>query len=130
LNKFWESEIKLKLQFLFGALETQPSVAGMGAGGTSLQMLHEIAQEVLDKLPENFNLRVVGEKYPFDYNNSMNTVLRQVKRKRLFYFLDILLRGLSAVFYSSICTESTESQMFLFIFHPQLILFSLKKSHF
>jgi dynein heavy chain, axonemal len=64
---------------LFGALETQPSVAGMGAGGTSLQMLHEIAQEVLDKLPENFNLRVVGEKYPFDYNNSMNTVLRQVK---------------------------------------------------
>jgi Dynein heavy chain C-terminal domain len=58
----------------------------MGAGGTSLQMLHEIAQEVLDKLPENFNLRVVGEKYPFDYNNSMNTVLRQVKLICRYFF--------------------------------------------
>lgn len=66
------------LQFLVGALETQPSVGGMGTGGASLQVLQEIATEILDKLPANFNLKVVGEKYPFTYDNSMNTVLRQV----------------------------------------------------
>jgi hypothetical protein len=51
----------------------------MGAGSSSLQVLHEIAEDILERLPANFNLKVVGEKFPFDYNNSMNTVLRQVK---------------------------------------------------
>jgi dynein heavy chain len=50
----------------------------MGAGGASLQMLQEIATDVLERMPPGFNLKVVGEKYPFDYSNSMNTVLRQV----------------------------------------------------
>lgn len=68
----------VSMQFLTGALETQPSVGGMGAGGASLQVLQEITTDVLEKLPPGFNLKFVGEKYPFDYSNSMNTVLRQV----------------------------------------------------
>jgi hypothetical protein len=51
----------------------------MGAGGASLQMLQEIASEILEKFPAPFNLKYVGEKYPFAYDNSMNTVLRQVR---------------------------------------------------
>lgn len=59
-------------------METQPSVGGMGAGGASLQVLQEITSDVLARMPPGFNLKYVGEKYPFDYSNSMNTVLRQV----------------------------------------------------
>ncbi|KAF4522383.1 hypothetical protein B566_EDAN012965 [Ephemera danica] len=70
-------EMKETQEFLDGALETQPSVGGMGAGGASLQVLNEIAEEILEKLPPGFNLKLVGEKYPFAYDNSMNTVLRQ-----------------------------------------------------
>ncbi|CAB3360607.1 Hypothetical predicted protein [Cloeon dipterum] len=64
-------------EFLHGALETQPSVGGMGVGSASLQVLYDIAEDILERMPEGFNLKAVGEKYPFDYNNSMNTVLRQ-----------------------------------------------------
>jgi len=58
----------------------------MGAGGASLQVLHEIADDILERMPQNFNLKAVGEKYPFAYNNSMNTVLRQVKLSFLIIF--------------------------------------------
>ncbi|XP_065334185.1 dynein axonemal heavy chain 3 [Cloeon dipterum] len=64
-------------EFLHGALETQPNVGGMGVGSASLQVLYDIAEDILERMPEGFNLKAVGEKYPFDYNNSMNTVLRQ-----------------------------------------------------
>lgn len=40
-------------------------------------MVEELAQDILSKLPNDFNLEEVMKKYPVVYKESMNTVLRQ-----------------------------------------------------
>lgn len=41
------------------------------------QVVEELAEDILSKLPKNFDLQEVVEKYPVKYEESMNTVLRQ-----------------------------------------------------
>lgn len=41
------------------------------------QVVEELAEDILSKVPQNFDLQAVVEKYPVKYNESMNTVLRQ-----------------------------------------------------
>lgn len=41
------------------------------------QVVEELAEDILSKLPQNFDLQAVVEKYPVMYKESMNTVLRQ-----------------------------------------------------
>lgn len=50
---------------------------GAGGGGSTDDALYAIADDVLKKLPENFDLEAAGEKFPVVYNESMNTVLTQ-----------------------------------------------------
>nr|XP_042905569.1 dynein axonemal heavy chain 7 isoform X2 [Parasteatoda tepidariorum] len=50
---------------------------GMSEGDTTEHQLIGIAEDILSKLPENFNLERAGEKYPVCYGESMNTVLVQ-----------------------------------------------------
>lgn len=40
-------------------------------------MIEELAQDILSKLPSDFDLDVVMKLYPVVYEESMNTVLRQ-----------------------------------------------------
>lgn len=40
-------------------------------------MIEELAQDILTKLPNDFDLEVVVKLYPVVYEESMNTVLRQ-----------------------------------------------------
>lgn len=40
-------------------------------------MVEELAQDILSKLPSDFNLEEVMKMYPVVYKESMNTVLRQ-----------------------------------------------------
>jgi dynein heavy chain, axonemal len=47
------------------------------AGGDSDKQLNEIAKDILTKLPQNFNLEKVMQKFPTKYEESMNTVLIQ-----------------------------------------------------
>ena len=47
------------------------------AGGDSDKQLQEIAKDILAKLPQNFNLEKVMQKFPTKYEESMNTVLIQ-----------------------------------------------------
>lgn len=50
-----------------------------GGGGKSFEtVVGEVAAEVLERLPMNFDLEAVEGAYPQDYLNSMNTVLVQV----------------------------------------------------
>lgn len=39
--------------------------------------MDDLAEDILGKLPPDFNLEMVIEKYPVLYEESMNTVLRQ-----------------------------------------------------
>lgn len=41
-------------------------------------MIIDLANDILGKIPDPFNIEAVSEKYPVQYMNSMNTVLRQV----------------------------------------------------
>lgn len=40
-------------------------------------VVDELAEDILSKLPEDFDIQMVIEKYPVMYDESMNTVLRQ-----------------------------------------------------
>lgn len=41
------------------------------------EVVEELAQDILSKLPKDFNLEEVMKLYPVVYEESMNTVLRQ-----------------------------------------------------
>lgn len=58
---------------------TQPQI-GSGQGGEEKgDLVSELAGGILRKVPNKFDLESVGKKYPIQYMNSMNTVLKQVK---------------------------------------------------
>ncbi|CAI5792110.1 dynein heavy chain 3, axonemal [Podarcis lilfordi] len=57
-------------------LLTLPRQAG-GGGKSPQETVEELAQDVLSKLPQDFDLEYVMEMYPVLYRESMNTVLRQ-----------------------------------------------------
>ncbi|XP_053132344.1 dynein axonemal heavy chain 3 isoform X3 [Hemicordylus capensis] len=59
-----------------GVLLTLPRQAG-GGGKSPQETVEELAQDILSKLPKDFDLESVMEKYPVLYAESMNTVLRQ-----------------------------------------------------
>ncbi|ORZ39485.1 dynein heavy chain and region D6 of dynein motor-domain-containing protein [Catenaria anguillulae PL171] len=50
---------------------------GGGGGGSADDRMSEIAQDILAKLPPNFDIPTVQLKYPVNYMESMNTVLIQ-----------------------------------------------------
>ncbi|KAK0049220.1 dynein heavy chain 3 axonemal-like isoform X1 [Biomphalaria pfeifferi] len=57
-------------------LMTLPRQAG-GGGQSSGDSMQSLAIDILSKLPQNFDLEFVMNKYPVIYEESMNTVLRQ-----------------------------------------------------
>ncbi|XP_055941760.1 dynein axonemal heavy chain 3-like [Argiope bruennichi] len=63
-------------QLLDGILLTQGRSAGAGTQ-TSGEMIYDLAEDILRKLPPNFDIEKVIELYPVTYTESMNTVLRQ-----------------------------------------------------
>uniref|UniRef100_A0A8C5C287 Dynein axonemal heavy chain 3 n=1 Tax=Gadus morhua TaxID=8049 RepID=A0A8C5C287_GADMO len=58
-------------QLLDGVLLTLPRQSGGG------ELVDELAEDILSKLPADFDMQMVVEKYPVRYEESMNTVLRQ-----------------------------------------------------
>uniref|UniRef100_A0A8C6RT96 Dynein axonemal heavy chain 3 n=1 Tax=Nannospalax galili TaxID=1026970 RepID=A0A8C6RT96_NANGA len=63
-------------QLFQGVLLTLPRQSG-GSGKSPQEVVEELAQDILSKLPKDFNLEDVVKLYPVVYNESMNTVLRQ-----------------------------------------------------
>ena len=64
------------MQLFDSILLTLPRVVG-GAGKSSQEVVDELAADILSKLPADFDLEEVIERYPVMYEESMNTVLRQ-----------------------------------------------------
>ncbi|XP_061086442.1 dynein axonemal heavy chain 3 [Conger conger] len=63
-------------QLLSGVLLTLPRQTGGGAKSPQ-EIVDELAADILSKLPADFDMAMVIEKYPVVYEESMNTVLRQ-----------------------------------------------------
>uniref|UniRef100_A0A8C4E4W3 AAA+ ATPase domain-containing protein n=1 Tax=Dicentrarchus labrax TaxID=13489 RepID=A0A8C4E4W3_DICLA len=78
-------------QLLDGVLLTLPRQTGGGA--KSPQVLDELAEDILSKLPADFDIQMVIDKYPVMYEESMNTVLRQeiIRFNRLTHVVRISL---------------------------------------
>jgi len=66
------------------------------------QVIALLAQDILDKLPPQFDMERVGQDFPTTYQESMNTVLTQVGRPivLLLNCLQLSLRALSFLFSS------------------------------
>ncbi|KAJ8968033.1 hypothetical protein NQ317_017170 [Molorchus minor] len=62
---------------LHGVLLTQTQITAGGGGDDSQEMVIDLANDILGKIPDTFDILDVSKKYPVMYNNSMNTVLRQ-----------------------------------------------------
>uniref|UniRef100_A0A8C2RKQ1 AAA+ ATPase domain-containing protein n=1 Tax=Capra hircus TaxID=9925 RepID=A0A8C2RKQ1_CAPHI len=63
-------------QLFQGVLLTLPRQSG-GSGKSPQEVVEELAQDILSKLPSEFDLELVMKLYPVVYEESMNTVLRQ-----------------------------------------------------
>uniref|UniRef100_A0A3P8VG82 Dynein axonemal heavy chain 7 n=1 Tax=Cynoglossus semilaevis TaxID=244447 RepID=A0A3P8VG82_CYNSE len=63
-------------QLLSGVLSTLPRQMGGGAKSPQ-EIVNELAEDILSKLPVDFDTVMVIQKYPVVYEESMNTVLRQ-----------------------------------------------------
>ncbi|KAF6778759.1 hypothetical protein AHF37_01584 [Paragonimus kellicotti] len=64
------------VQLFAGILLTLPRQKG-GTGKSPETTVLDLAADILSKLPPDFNLREVIQRYPVVYKESMNTVLRQ-----------------------------------------------------
>ncbi|KAL2299010.1 hypothetical protein Nmel_014623 [Mimus melanotis] len=63
-------------QLFDAVLLTLPREAG-GAGKSPQEVVEDLAQDILSKLPSSFDMEEVMKAYPVRYEESMNTVLRQ-----------------------------------------------------
>nr|XP_023674913.1 dynein heavy chain 3, axonemal [Paramormyrops kingsleyae] len=63
-------------QLLSGVLLTLPRQSGRGVKSPQ-EIVNEMADDILSKLPADFKMEMVMKKYPVIYEESMNTVLRQ-----------------------------------------------------
>ncbi|XP_030747452.1 dynein heavy chain 3, axonemal isoform X2 [Sitophilus oryzae] len=61
----------------FGVLLTQSQFTAGTGGDDSQEMVIDLANDILNKMPDVYNVEAVSKKYPVMYENSMNTVLRQ-----------------------------------------------------
>ncbi|KAM9844002.1 dynein axonemal heavy chain 3-like [Aulostomus maculatus] len=79
-------------QLLDGVLLTLPRQTGGGAKSRQ-EVVDELAEGILSKLPPDFDIKMVMEQYPVMYEESMNTVLRQeiIRFNRLSHVVRISL---------------------------------------
>lgn len=73
-------------------LSLQPRVAS-GAGQSQEEVIQGLAQDILSKIPKQFDIEAVQKKFPTTYEESMNTVLTQ-ECIRYNNLLDVMDRSL------------------------------------
>lgn len=70
-----------------GTILTQSQIVTESSDKDTEKVIVELASKIVESLPELFDVIAAGEKYPIKYEQSMNTVIRQVRITfKLFYF--------------------------------------------
>lgn len=69
------SAINITNAMLETALSLQSSSSTSSSGKSQDEILKEIAEDILNRLPKNFDLEYASKKHPIKYEDSMNTVL-------------------------------------------------------
>lgn len=64
---------------LDGVLLTQTQITSAGGDEDALNVVIDLANDILGKIPDLFDVEAVAKSFPVMYQNSMNTVLRQVR---------------------------------------------------
>jgi len=104
---------------LFNAiLLTLPrETGGGGAGDTKspAQANFELSQDILTRLPDNFNMESVQNEFPVIYEESMNTVLRQelIKFNRLITVIRATLKDLQKAIQGTIVMNDNLENIFV-----------------
>ncbi|KAJ8730389.1 hypothetical protein PYW07_017427 [Mythimna separata] len=81
---------------LFGVLITQTNIVAGGAGeGAEGGGVVDMTRDIMERMPQLYDVVAVAEKYPVLYYNSMNTVLKQelIRYNRLLAVVKRTLHG-------------------------------------
>ncbi|XP_008202999.3 dynein heavy chain 3, axonemal [Nasonia vitripennis] len=103
------------MQLLSGALLTQTQLGGESESDKSNEtMVLDLASEILEKMPEQFDVEYIEEKFPVIYENSMNTVLRQecIRFNRLTGVIKISLKNVRRAIKGEIVMTSNLEEIF------------------
>lgn len=60
-----------------GVLLTQTQITSSGGESDGQEIIIDLANDILNKIPDVFDVEAVSKKYPVMYTNSLNTVLTQ-----------------------------------------------------
>jgi len=77
-------------------LLTQARSSSSGSGASSDDLCYTCATEILEKLPENYDVKTAKNKYPVVYSESMNTILIQ-ELVRFNKLLDVIRSSLQNI---------------------------------
>ncbi|CAL4065768.1 unnamed protein product, partial [Meganyctiphanes norvegica] len=64
-------------QLFRGVLALEPQISASVATEASTVVVQDLTMEILSRMPPIFDMTLVEDKYPINYSQSMNTVLRQ-----------------------------------------------------
>lgn len=106
---------KESMQLLAGVLLTQMQITGVSGESDMDTLVENLASDILSKMPEQFDMEEVTEKYPVLYANSMNTVLRQelIRYNRLTSVIKKSLRDVKKAIKGQVTMSSSLEEVFL-----------------
>jgi len=64
---------------LNGTILTQSQIVTGGSDKDTEKKIVKLASSIAESIPELFDVIAAGDKYPIKYEQSMNTVIRQVR---------------------------------------------------